>query len=186
VGFFVRWLQRFVQLGLELAAQLIGGLLSTPQTAARRALSPIVVRPGEIAELIDVRHQVLRAGRPRETAHFQGDDEPDARHWVAVQADRVVGVVTVLARPLPADTADAPTPAPGWQLRGMAVAQGLQGEGIGGKLLEAVHRDVAEPLWCNARVRAEPFYRRHGWRAVGPSFDIPPIGPHQRMVWSAA
>ena len=184
MGIFVRWLQRFVQLGLELAARLIGGLLSAPVTAAKRATAPITVRQGTATELIDVRHQVLRRGRPRSTAVFDGDDEPSARHWVAVQADRVVGVVTVLERPLPADTPDAPSPPPRWQLRGMAVLEALQGEGVGGKLLSAVHTDVAEPMWCNARTSAQRFYDRHGWKPLGEPFPIEPIGPHQRMMWT--
>jgi len=184
VGFFVRWLQRFVQLGLDLAASLIRGLLSAPATAAKRAASPIEVRRGEVRELLDVRHQVLRAGRPRSTAHFDGDDDPAARHWVAVQADRVVGVVTVLPRPLPPDTEPAPASPPALQLRGMAVLPGLQGEGIGTQLLAGVHRDVAEPMWCNARTSAQRFYARHGWEPVGEPFDIDPIGPHQRMLWA--
>ena len=71
---------------------------------------------------------------------------------------------------------------PAWQLRGMAVVPGLQGEGIGSSLLTAVHRDVGEGLWCNARERAVPFYQRHGWIIVSEPFDVGTIGPHRRMV----
>lgn len=177
---FTNWLQRFVQLGLDLVAQLVRGLLGAPATAAARAVSDVTVRQGDAREVLDVRHEVLRKGRPRDTAVFSGDDDPSTRHWVAVQADRVVGVVSVMA-------ADAPDwvegAAPAWQLRGMAVLPGLRGEGVGKQLLAGVHRDVDEPMWCNARASAEGFYLSHGWTPHGELFDVPPIGPHRRMSW---
>jgi len=177
MGWFVRWLERFVQLGLELAASLIRGLLGAPATAVARATASIEVRRAEVDDLLPVRHEVLRPGRPLATAHFDGDDAPDTRHWAAWQADRVVGVVTVIARPHPDDGT------PTWQLRGMAVLPGLQGEGIGSQLVRTVQAEVAEPMWCNARQRAESFYLRHGWEPQGDLFEVDPIGPHRRMVW---
>lgn len=178
---FTDWLQRLVQLGLDLMAALIGNLLGAPAKAAARSVATIEVRQGTAEEVVDVRHQVLRQGRPRDTAVFPGDDEPGTRHWVAVQADRVVGVVSVMAAEFPDPWDDGPAPA--WQLRGMAVLPGLRGEGVGRKLVDAVHGDVAEPMWCNARQSAEGFYLRHGWSPHGERFDVPPIGPHRRMSW---
>lgn len=136
------------------------------------------VERAPVEALIGVRHAVLRKGRPVGTAHFEGDEEPSARHWVARLDQEVVGVVTVLARPWP-DGAEGPA----WQLRGMAVRDGLQGTGVGRALVERVADEVAAPMWCNARVTAEGFYARMGWQAVGERFDIAPIGPHVRMVW---
>jgi len=188
LSWFTAWLQRFVQLGIDLAAALIGGLLRAPATAVARATGSIVVRQATADEVLDVRHQVLRQGRPRDTAVFTGDDVPTTRHWVAVQgpdqadAARVVGVVSVMEAPFPDPWTDGPGPR--WQLRGMAVLPGLQGEGVGRRLVEAVHHDVAEPMWCNARERAEGFYLRHGWSPHGDRFDVDPIGPHRRMSWT--
>jgi GNAT superfamily N-acetyltransferase len=145
-----------------------------------------MVRSATADEVVGVRHEVLRPGRPRATAVFDGDDAPSTRHWVAVQAPddpdarRVVGVVSVMEAPLP----DASNGTPRWQLRGMAVLPGLRGEGVGTQLLEAVHRDVAEPLWCNARESAEGFYLRHGWAPHGDLIDVKGIGPHRRMSWT--
>ena len=176
---FTNWLQRFVQLGLDLVAQLVRGLLGSPATAAARAVSDVTVRQGDAREVLDVRHEVLRKGRPRDTAVFSGDDDPSTRHWVAVQADRVVGVVSVMA-------ADAPDwvegAAPAWQLRGMAVHPGWQGRGVGRTLLDVVQREVGEPLWCNARDSAAGFYARAGWTEQGEGFVIEGIGPHHWMI----
>ncbi len=140
----------------------------------------IEVRRGDPDEVIGVRHAVLRPGRPRESAVFSGDDAPLARHWVAVDGGAVVGVASVVPAPMPEPPV---SPAPGWQLRGMAVLPSHRGLGVGALLLEAAHRDVAEPCWCNAREAVEGFYAARGWIPVGPIFDIAGVGPHRRMWW---
>ena len=175
IQWFVDWLGRLVQLGIDLAASLIAGILRAPVQGAVRHGLPIVVRRGDAAEVVEVRHRVLRSGRPRATAIFDGDEAPTTRHWVAVQADRVVGVVTVIRAPPPEGSA------PHHQLRGMAVLPELQGQGIGGQLLDAATAEVAD-LWCNARLSVVPFYRDRGWQTVGEVFEIAAIGPHQRMT----
>ncbi|MCB9671349.1 MAG: GNAT family N-acetyltransferase [Alphaproteobacteria bacterium] len=141
----------------------------------------ITVRRATADEVVDVRHRVLREGRPRETAVFAGDTEATTRHWVALDASGVVGVVSVVLAEMP----ELLTPRPRWQLRGMAVLPDLQGSGVGRALLEAVHTDVDEPLWCNARANVVGFYTSAGWEPVGEVFPIAPIGPHQRMVRQA-
>lgn len=178
MGFFVQWLQRFVQLGIDLLGALLAGLLRAPLVAAERAKAEIVIRRGEPHEVVEVRHVVLRFGRPRATAIFSGDDAPTTRHWVAQQADRIVAVATVVEAPAPEGSAR-------WQLRGMAVLPELQGSGLGGRLLATVHAEVGEAMWCNARERAVPFYASHGWRVVSEPFDIPEVGPHRRMARDA-
>lgn len=161
---------------LGVVGALIGGLLGAPTTAVRKALAGVDVARARPAELIDLRHRVLRDGRPRATAHFEGDDEPTARHWTATHDGEVIGVVTVLARPFP--DGDGPV----WQLRGMATSPAWRGRGVGAALLSAVEAEVGEPIWCNARTSASGFYARHGWHAVGETFEIPAVGPHVRMV----
>lgn len=179
IRWFTEWLQRLVQLGIDLVASLIRGLLQAPATAVARGQATIEVRRAEASEVIDVRHQVLRQGRPRQDAIFEGDEAPGTSHWVAVQHDRVVGVVTVLEAPMPDPPPEA-DPVPGHQLRGMAVLPELQGEGIGKELLAAAQLED-RPLWCNARAGVVSFYEGSGWRSTGEPFSIPRVGPHQRM-----
>lgn len=160
-----------------LVAALIAGILRAPLIALRRMLAPVRVEQAAPADVIPLRHRVLRPGRPEADAHWQGDREPATRHWVARWGGEVVGVVTVLQRTPPGDDA------PGWQLRGMAVAPEVRGRGIGSSMLETVHADVGEPMWCNARTGARGFYDKHGWQAVGEVFDKPGVGPHVQMRW---
>ncbi len=132
----------------------------------------ITIRRARTQEIIDLRHLVLRSGRPRHTAFFDGDAR--ARHWAAVEGGRVTGCVSLMPTPDPEGLA-------GWQLRGMAVHPELQGRGLGRSLLAAVDAEVPESIWCNARTSAAGFYLGLGWEQIGEPFVIEGIGPHIRM-----
>ena len=139
----------------------------------------IVIRRATAQELIDLRHVVLRAGFPREAAMFDGDDDEDARHFAAVSDGRIVGCVTLHRGEWDGKMA--------WHLRGMAVAKGLRGNGIGSELLEAAEKSVrvygaTKLIWCNARVPAVRFYEKAGWQVVSEVFDIAESGPHVKMI----
>lgn len=141
----------------------------------RRARRPPMVQQVGANDVVDLRHRVLRAGRPRSSAVWDGDDDPETRHWAVFWAGEIVGIASVLPRTEPTH------PTYRWQLRGMAIDPSARGKGLGGLLLQRVERDVGEPLWCNARESARGFYERHGWKAPEEPFDIPRIGPHYRM-----
>lgn len=179
IGWFVRWLQELVGLGFRLVGQLLAGLFG----GLLAPVTPITVRPGTAAEVVDVRHEVLRQGLPRSTAIFAGDDT--GRHWVAARGAAIVGVVSVIPAPMPDPPPEA-NPVPAYQLRGMAVLASHRGQRLGEALLLAAHRDVAAPMWCNARIGVVPFYADRGWKAVGPTFEVPHAGLHQRMWWPPA
>ena len=142
----------------------------------------ILIRRAGAQEVVDLRHAVLRAGLPRETAVFSGDDHPAARHLVAVSDGQVVGTLTLHLNQWEGK--------PAWQLRGMAVAPYLRGNGIGSRLLLAAEQSIqdadspTQQLWCNARVPAVEFYENHGWRVVSEPFDVPTAGPHVKMIKS--
>jgi GNAT superfamily N-acetyltransferase len=173
IKLFTDWLAKFVQLGLELAFALIKGVFSAPGTAAKRMVAPVTVRRGTADEVVDLRMRVLRPGKPRADAVWDGDAEPDARHWVAEHDDRIVGIASVIRRK-GADGGD-------WQLRGMAVDPAHQGHGVGRAVLDALVAEVAAPMWCNARVTAIPFYEKAGWKVTSDVFDTG-VGPHRRMT----
>ncbi len=137
------------------------------------------VRRASAAEVIDLRHSVLRAGLPRESAIFSGDDDASTRHLVAVADGQVIGCVTLLLNRWQSESA--------WQLRGMAIAPSHQNGGIGAQLLHAAEASVRGDsaillMWCNARVPAAGFYGKHGWQIASDVFDVPTAGPHVKMI----
>lgn len=140
---------------------------------------PLVLRRAGIDELIDLRHVVLRAGLPRDSAFFSGDDVPSSRHYGAFIPGAAVACATVHRNSWQHQ--------PAWQLRGMATAPAVRGGGVGRAILQFLEDDLRHgaqvlPLWCNARVPAVGFYRRMGWVVVSDVFDIPTAGPHVQMT----
>jgi GNAT superfamily N-acetyltransferase len=146
-------------------------------------MDTILIQRVSVERLLDLRHRVLRAGLPPDTARFDGDLELTTVHLGAIDrtSGDLLGCCTLVRR------AWADTDEPAWQLRGMAIEPPVQRTGVGSRLLE-VADDVARwsthapLLWCNAREPAVPFYERHGWTRVGTRFDIPTAGPHFRMT----
>ncbi len=138
------------------------------------------LRRAEIDEILGLRHAVLRPGCPPEDAHFLADDAVDTVHFGAFSSGRNVACLSLITS---AYRPDHGSEIPAWQLRGMAVVASLRNQGLGGQLLEfaAAHLD-ARPMWCNARLRAIPFYLRHGFEVVSEIFDVPTVGPHRKLL----
>lgn len=122
---------------------------------------------------------------PAASARFPGDDHPLAAHVAALDGpDRtVVAVGSVYPDPPPW----APGDAGAWRIRGMATREGWRHRGLGAEVLAALlahaGRHGGTMVWCHARVGARPFYRRHGFVALGDPFDDG-VAVHQSM-WRA-
>ena len=143
----------------------------------------IHIRPMTSLEVRPLRLEVLRAGMVNQTVHFDGDDDPTTIHLGAFDQDQNnVGVSTWMQRPFPlAEEHKA------LQLRGMATAVNVQGQGIGAQLLVAgqTHgREIgAHLIWANARDAALNFYNRHGYSTVGEGFiETVTQLPHHKVV----
>lgn len=145
-------------------------------------MSSLEVREVEVEPIIDLRHRVLRAGLPRETAYLQGDDLPTTHHFAVLHAGTVIGCATFLESQRDGE--------PAWQLRGMATDPARQGQGLGRILLDRATAQLSSRgpsfYWCNARTSAEGFYERLGWRVVSDVFTIEGVGPHVIMTWRRA
>lgn len=143
----------------------------------------IHIRPMTSLEVRPLRLEVLRAGMVNQTVHFEGDDDPTTIHLGAFDQDQNnVGVSTWMQRPFPlAEELKA------LQLRGMATAVNVQGQGIGALLLVAGQtygREIgAHLIWANARDAALNFYNRHGYSTVGEGFiETVTQLPHHKVV----
>jgi GNAT superfamily N-acetyltransferase len=129
----------------------------------------IEIREVRVEVVLPLRHTILRAGRPPESAHAKQDSAPRVRHLAAYAGPQVVGVVSQF----PEDTALAPS-SPAERFRGMAVDPAWQGRGVGRALMRAV-ADLAkargaEVLWANGRDTALGFYTSIGFRVAGDGF----------------
>lgn len=141
-------------------------------------MNRIHFRRATAGELLDLRHTVLRAGLPRESAIFDGDELPETFHIAATEGEKIIGCATVLQNSFGGE--------PACQLRGMAVDPAHQRSGIGRTLLRAIEL-VAKSrgkklIWANARTPAVPFYVKHGWKVVSEEFDIPTAGLHFKIT----
>ena len=141
--------------------------------------------------VVPLRRTVLRPGLPVELVDYPYDREPDTIHVAAFDdPGTVVGCATFFPSPLPGELAADPVRPDGatWNLRGMATVARLRGHGIGGAVLEfgvaEVVRRGGTAVWCNGRVRAGDFYRRHGFVSRGEQFHVEPSGPHYVFVRS--
>lgn len=138
------------------------------------------IRPATFEEILHLRHVVLRAGRPLESAYYPGDEHGAGVHWGAWDAGELVACVSLYE-----------VEGPSTQLRGAATAAHARNRGVGEALMRtaiaAWWADHSAPrhLWCNARVAAITLYERLGFVSEGERFEIPEIGPHQRMRWVA-
>lgn len=150
------------------------------------------IRPVPAAASYPLRHAVLRPHQSLEEMLWEGDDDSQTATFAALERESgaVVGVATVYPSPAPFEQGEAAQPTdPGegrtWRLRGMATREDLRGQGIGSRVLDALLTHVkdlgGEIVWCNARVRAIPFYKRAGFETWGEEWELPSIGRHVVM-----
>jgi len=140
------------------------------------------IRAITAAETRPLRQQVLRPQQRVEELVFDADGHPGAMHLGAFHRGRLIGITTIAPAPMPGATDAGGV----WQMRGMAVLPGAQGQGVGRQLVESVLAHLcskaAGRIWFNARTGAVPFYRRRGFETVGEEFDVPTVGPHYVMT----
>lgn len=139
------------------------------------------MRRASIDEVIDLRHRVLRPGRPLEAAQYPEDRFDSTRHFALFDEHGApLSCLTLIESTWQGERA--------WQLRGMATDERVRATGVGSLLLPWVQEQfVSEfgplPLWCNARAKAVGFYAKHGWKVVSDEFEVPDVGPHFKMLW---
>jgi ribosomal protein S18 acetylase RimI-like enzyme len=138
----------------------------------------------DLAEILPIRHQVLRAGRPLETARYANDEGAGVVHLGAYRDGELLAVGSLYVVQMPGRPGVAAI-----QIRGVATLPKARGTGLGTALMAAAREYAREKgariLWCNARVSAAGFYRKLGFEIVSEEFEIPNIGPHYLMVQNA-
>lgn len=130
----------------------------------------------------EVRHPVLRKGKPVESCRFENDDHPESIHLCAKKKDIIIGVLSALPNNCP----DFPLKK-SYQLRGIAINNKFQRMGIGSLLVQKVEQQIRlnksiEYIWLDARVNTKNFYLNLEYLPVGKIFNIIDIGMHQRYI----
>ncbi|WP_240640201.1 GNAT family N-acetyltransferase [Mangrovimonas spongiae] len=128
----------------------------------------------------DVRHPVLRPGRPITDCVFEGDNLDTTYHLGLFHQEQLIGVVSLMR-----NSNKQIQERSQYQLRGMAILKPYQGQGLGKYLIDASIKKLTELhceiVWCNAREIALSFYKRNQFQVLGEPFSIPLIGNHFTM-----
>ncbi|MAJ44669.1 MAG: GNAT family N-acetyltransferase [Candidatus Marinimicrobia bacterium] len=129
-------------------------------------------------EALLVRAPVLRKNQPPEWASMEEDKLPSTIHFGGFLSNNIVGTATVY----PENRSNNQNE---WRLRGMAVLDKYQSNGIGEILLNScfdfIKSKNGKSLWCNARIGAVKFYKKCGFSICSKKFNIINIGAHFRM-----
>lgn len=145
----------------------------------------IYIKMSEIKEIhfkqtFEVRHPVLRGGKPIETCFFIGDELKTTNHFGLFIDTKLVGVLSVYKNKNSNFNAVNP-----FQIRGMAVLPAFQKKGIGELLVLHCEKHVAEKrgdlIWFNARELAVIFYQKLNYLKLGDPFVIADVGIHYIM-----
>ena len=139
--------------------------------------------------VLPLRWQVLRLGRPMESALFAGDEAQMTLHLAAFAGEEVVGVASFYEEPFPWEDIKGYA----YRLRGMATAPAYQRKaGIGTQILRAAWPLLRERgvsvVWCYARLEAVPFYEKNGfyrYKSAG-IVEIPEVGAHEVCYYPLA
>ncbi|HLF52147.1 GNAT family N-acetyltransferase [Flavobacterium sp.] len=128
-------------------------------------------------ETFSVRHPVLRAGKPIESCHFDGDDLETTRHFGFFQENNLIGVISIFKAQNKLFDEESQ-----FQIRGMAVLEDHQKKGFGETLVRHAENYIkgqnGAMIWFNARIVAVGFYEKLGYQIIGDSFDIADVGEH--------
>lgn len=133
-----------------------------------------------VEEVLAIRNEVLREGKlSLDACRFPTDEWEGAFHLGYYHDEQLASVVSF--HPQPYDKYQGT----GYQLRGMATREKYRGKGIGNQLVNFaivyLRGQKVNYIWCNARLKAVPFYQNIGFEIISAKFEIPGIGPHHVM-----
>ena len=137
----------------------------------------IKVKRIAIEDVYPIRHLVLRKGKPFESCKFDNDLIDSTVHYGVFQNNKLCGVATILKNKHPEISEEEQH-----QLRGMAVLEAYQGKNLGSYLIKHIQKIyINSVIWCNAREKAVPFYKKNQFKIISTPFHIPKIGLHYVM-----
>ena len=134
----------------------------------------------DVDSILELRHKVLRHGKPFESCFYKEDRISSTIHLAAIKKQRIVSCATFYQ-----EKNIHFAHKNSFRLRGMATEEKFRKKGFGKLLLKTAEKIICEKgsnnLWCNARIKAVPFYLSCGYKIFGQLFDIQDIGNHYMM-----
>jgi GNAT superfamily N-acetyltransferase len=135
-----------------------------------------------LAGIMQLRVAVLRKGTPATDCNYPEDIYPDVVHFGIIHEGATIATSSWFMKECPEKTGVT-----AMQLKGMAVAENLQGAGLGALLIDAglalAKERGAAIAWARARDSAMGFYERLGFVSAGDGFiDGPTAMPHHIVV----
>ena len=140
------------------------------------------VTPVALGDVMKLRVAVLRKGTPAIDCNYPEDAYPDVVHFGIIHEGIAIATSSWFMKECP-EKPDVIA----IQLKGMAVADELQGAGLGALLIDAglalAKERGATIAWARARDSAMGFYERLGFASTGDGFvDGPTAMPHHIVV----
>ena len=135
-----------------------------------------------LADIMQLRVAVLRKGTPATDCNYPEDSYPDVSHFAIIHEGTAIATSSWFMKECPEKPGVIAI-----QLKGMAVADELQGAGLGALLIDAglalAKERGATIAWARARDSAMGFYERLGFASTGEGFvDGPTAMPHHIVV----
>ncbi|MDC3115375.1 GNAT family N-acetyltransferase [Bacteroidota bacterium] len=134
----------------------------------------------DVDSILELRRKVLRHGKPFESCFYKEDRIASTIHLAGVIKNTIVSCATFYS-----EKNNHIAHKNSFRLRGMATEEKFRKKGFGKLLLKTAEKIISEKgsnnLWCNARIKAVPFYLSCGYKIIGQLFDIQYIGPHYMM-----
>lgn len=130
----------------------------------------------------NLRQKVLRKNQESKECKFEGDEVDGTLHYGLFLEDKICAILSLFETSHQLFNEHYQV-----QLRGMAIDESYQGQGLGSQLLVYVLEDLkhqkpnVERVWCNAREVAYRFYQKQGFEFNSEPFEIPNIGTHRVM-----
>lgn len=129
---------------------------------------------------LELRRKILREPLGLEYSDEDLRAERDQQHLLAIENDEVVGGLIVTQVDSRIDH---------WKIRQVAVADEMQGRGIGRELVERVLEEArlegVKEITLHSRLEVAPFYENFGFTTEGDTFEEIGI-PHIKMRFGGA
>lgn len=127
-----------------------------------------------------LRLKVLKVEGEEYEYDYKGDNLPSTFHLGLMRENHIVCIASFFDNPC-AESSNSRSV----QLRGMATETNFHGHGYGKLIMQKAIEECRDKgfdlLWCNARIRAIPFYEKMGFEVISDPFMVPRVGMHRVM-----